>query len=145
MSVVSTGPFTINNKDSVKVAFAVLAGDDLNDLKNSSINAQVKYDNMVTAIPTITGADGFSLKQNYPNPVNTSKTIIEFNLPTKSQAEVTIYNSLGQKVMNVLNTTQLEAGPHQLNVDLSDFSNGLYFYELKAGNNAAMMKMIVQH
>lgn len=143
LSVVSTGPFTINNKDSVKVAFAILAGDDLNDITNSSVNAQVKYDNIATAVPAISTTNGFILKQNYPNPVNAAKTIIEFNLPARSQTELTIYNSLGQKVMGVLNS-QLDAGMHQLNIDLTNFSNGLYFYELKAGNNVATMKMIIQ-
>jgi hypothetical protein len=143
MDVVSTGPFTISNNDTIKVAFAILAGDDLADLTKSSSNAQIKYDKVVTSISEDRVTNGFLLKQNYPNPVNAANTIIEFNLPAKAQAELSIYNTVGQKVMTVLNS-QLNAGNHQVNVDVSNFKNGLYFYELNSGNNKAVMKMVIQ-
>ncbi len=142
VNVVSSGPFTINANDSVKVAFAIIAGDDLNDLINSSTNAQIKYDNVVTNVKS-NEKTGFSLKQNYPNPVNASKTVIEFYLPSSTAAELNIYNTMGQKVMTVFNT-QLSEGSHQWNVDLTNFKSGVYFYELKAGNNREVMKMVVQ-
>lgn len=141
--VVSTGPFTINANDSVVVAFAVLAGDDLSDIINSAQNAQIKYDGTVTDI-NANAKSAFSLKQNYPNPVNASKTIVEFTLPESAQAELNIYNTLGQKVATPFNT-QLSEGIHQWNLDLSGFKNGIYFYELKAGNHTAVMKMSVQN
>lgn len=144
LSVVSSGPFTIANNDTVKVAFAILAGNDLNELITSSQNAQIKYDNVVTDISTAFAVNSeFVLKQNYPNPVNDAKTIIEFNIPEKAQAELALYNSIGQKIKTVFNS-QLNAGTHQWNVDVSELNNGLYFYELKAGNQKATMKMIIQ-
>lgn len=141
--VTSTGPFTIAAGDSVVVAFAVLAGDDLADIINSATNAQIKYDGTVTDVAS-NAKSGFSLKQNYPNPVNASKTIVEFTLPESTQAELNIYNTLGQKVATPFNT-QLSEGIHQWNLDLSGFKNGIYFYELKAGNHTAVMKMSVQN
>lgn len=140
--VVSSGPFTINANDSVKVAFAMLAGDDLNDLINSATNAQIKYD-LVTNVPDGGNASVFSLKQNYPNPVNASQTVIEFNLPQSTQAELSIYNALGQKVSTVF-SSQLSEGTHQWNLNVANFKSGIYFYELKAGENRAIMKMVVQ-
>ena len=140
--VVSTGPFTINANDSVKVAFAMIAGDDLNDLINSATNAQIKYD-LATSIPDESNTSVFALKQNYPNPVNASKTIIEFNLPKSAQAELSIYNALGQKIQTAFNS-QMSEGTHQWNLDVTNFKSGIYFYELKAGENKAIMKMIVQ-
>lgn len=140
--VVSTGPFTINANDSVVVAFAVLAGDNLSDIIASAQNAQIKYDGTVTAIETAEKS-AFSLKQNYPNPVNASQTVIEFNLPESAQAVLNIYNSLGQKVTTPFNT-QMSEGVHQWNLDVSAFKNGIYFYELKAGDHTAVMKMSIQ-
>jgi serine protease len=142
LNVVSSGPFTVNANDSVKVAFALIACDDLNDLINSSINAQIKYDNVVTAVQA-NEKTILSLKQNFPNPVNASKTVIEFYLPSATPAELTIYNTMGQKVMTVFNT-QMSEGNHQWNIDLSNFKSGIYFYELKAGNDHEVMKMVVQ-
>jgi serine protease len=142
LNVVSSGPFTINANDSLKVAFALIAGDDLMDLTNSSINAQIKYDNVVMGVQENDKA-AFSLKQNFPNPVNASKTVIEFYLPAASVAELNIYNTMGQKIMTVFNT-QLSEGIHQWTIDLAGFKSGVYFYELKAGNNREVMKMVVQ-
>lgn len=142
LNVVSTGPLSIAANASVKVAFALIAGDDLADLITSANNAQIKYDFSV-GIQSPENANAFSLKQNYPNPVN-SKTIIEFYLPEKTQAELTLYNTMGQKVMTVVNT-QLAEGAHQYQIDASVLENGVYFYELKAGNNTRVMKMIIQN
>lgn len=142
-NIVSSGPFTVAANDSVKVAFALLAGDDLNDLITSSQNAQIKYDGNITDIEAATKAV-FSLKQNFPNPANAAKTIIEFNLPESTQAELNVYNAMGQKVMTAFNA-QMSEGTHQWNLDVSGFHSGIYFYELKAGSNRAVMKMIIQN
>ena len=119
-----------------------MAGDDLNDLIASSNNAQIKYDNVVTTIPDTQSAGEFLLKQNYPNPVNAGKTIIEFTLPEKAQAELSIFNSIGQKIFSVFNA-QMNAGSHQVSVDVGDLGNGIYFYQLKTGSHSAVMKMVV--
>lgn len=142
-NVVSSGPFTVAANDSVKVAFALLAGDDLADLITSSQNAQIKYDGAVTSLDAVSKA-GFALKQNFPNPANASKTIIEFSLPESTQAELAIYNTMGQKVMTAFNS-QFSEGTHQWNLDVSSLKSGIYFYELKAGNNSSVLKMIVQN
>ena len=143
VDVVSSGPFTVNNNDSVKVAFALIAGDDLNDLITSSQNAQIKYDGIPTAVLPA-AKTGFLLQQNFPNPVNGSKTTIEFDLPEGTPAELSVYNTVGQKVMTVF-SSQWSEGTHQWNLDTSGLQNGVYFYELKAGNNSSVKKMIIQN
>jgi hypothetical protein len=67
IDVVSTGPFTIAAGDSVRVAFALIAGDDLNDLNTSAGNAQIKYDGLFTSIPSL--ANGSTSLLIAPNPV----------------------------------------------------------------------------
>ena len=73
-------------------------------------------------------ADQFTLYQNYPNPFN-SFTIITFSLKNKSSVRLTLYNLLGQKIRELLNSS-LIPGEHTINVNGEAMASGIYFYEL---------------
>jgi len=75
----------------------------------------------------------YLLLQNYPNPFNPTTTI-EFALPEKSKTAISIYNSLGQKVSELVNQ-ELEAGYHENIWNAVGFCSGIYFYELVATSN----------
>lgn len=70
----------------------------------------------------------FFLKQNYPNPFNPSTTI-EFQIPTSSFVKLEILNSLGQKVITLINNF-LQAGNHKIVFEAHSLSSGIYFYKL---------------
>jgi hypothetical protein len=103
----------------------------------------VTADNNITAIlgKNVSKISSFSLSQNYPNPFNPSTTI-EFSVKEKTEANLSIYNILGQKVSVLLNEV-LSAGDHKVQFNASNMSSGVYFYKLTAGANSKMMKMIV--
>ena len=72
---------------------------------------------IVTQPDSITSADEiiaerFRLYQNFPNPFNPS-TVIKFSLPASAQVKLRVYNSLGQRVAEMLNT-QLQCGVHSV-------------------------------
>ena len=83
----------------------------------------------------------FKLLQNYPNPFNPSTTI-SFELPQKSEVNLTIYNTLGQVVATLINEIK-QAGQHQIVFDASDLPNGVYIYRIKAGSYTSAKKMIL--
>jgi hypothetical protein len=83
----------------------------------------------------------YSLDQNYPNPFNPSTTI-KFSVPEISNVKLTIYNALGQKVAELVNST-LEAGSYSFNWDASNVASGLYFYELNTNNFSSVKKMML--
>ncbi|MBN8547195.1 MAG: T9SS type A sorting domain-containing protein [Ignavibacteria bacterium] len=85
---------------------------------------------------------GFRLDQNFPNPFNPS-TSISFKLAKSSDVSLTVYNSLGIKVKEVLNGYMVE-GEHRVNIDASDLSSGVYFYQLNAGDLVTTRKMILE-
>ncbi len=83
----------------------------------------------------------YKLQQNYPNPFNPSTTI-SFELPQKSEVNLTIYNTLGQVVATLINEVK-QAGQHQIVFDASDLPNGVYIYRINAGSYSAAKKMIL--
>ena len=72
----------------------------------------------------------FSLDQNYPNPFN-PRTTIRFALPVNAKVNIKLYNTLGQEVVNILNS-DLSAGVHETIFNASNLSSGVYFYRLEA-------------
>ena len=84
----------------------------------------------------------FYLNQNYPNPFN-SGTTIEYGLPSDEKVKLFVYNTLGQKVLTLVNQNQ-KAGRYKLNFDASgkSIASGLYIYYLKAGSFEKRLKFI---
>ena len=84
----------------------------------------------------------FNLSQNYPNPFNPA-TNIEFILDKTASTSLVIYNTIGQRVKIVLDNKVTSAGFHKFNIDMSDQSTGIYFYELIQNNNRQVKKMVL--
>lgn len=139
MFVIGSGPYTIPANGLLKVAFAFIGGDNLEDLQTSAIAAESKYNFILN--PVIAPADGFVLKQNYPNPAN-DHTVIEFSIPKEALTTISLYNILGKRVKSIF-TQNLREGSYRLNVDLSDLKSGVYFYRMNHDNRTRSMKMLV--
>jgi hypothetical protein len=82
----------------------------------------------------------FSLEQNYPNPYNSSTTI-EFELPRSEHIKIEVYNSLGQKVSELINKL-LPAGFHKYEFNGFNLPSGLYIYIIEAGQFQDVKKML---
>lgn len=88
----------------------------------------------------------YALHDNYPNPFNPS-TMVSFDLPRETYAEVAVYNMMGQRVRTLQSGT-LNAGRHHLLFDGHDDLNqqlgsGVYFYRIVAGDFHATKKMML--
>jgi len=81
------------------------------------------------------------LLQNYPNPFNNA-TVIPFSLSKPAHMRLDILNEHGQLIRNLLNETR-PAGNHEINLDASDLSNGVYFYRLIEGDQVKTNKMLL--
>jgi len=89
-------------------------------------------------ISTINPA-GYNIYQNYPNPFN-PETNIKFDVPSKSEVKLTIFDALGKEVQNVF-TGNLNAGTYSYKWNASAFPSGIYFYKLQADNFFEVRKM----
>ena len=88
------------------------------------------------SLPTV-----YNLEQNYPNPFNPSTTI-KFTLPEATNVRLRIYNTLGERVGEVVNTN-LEAGWYSYQWDATNLSTGIYIYELRTDKFISVKKMIL--
>lgn len=139
--VVGSGPFTIASGDSIKVAFALIAGDNLIDIQTSAVNAQVMYDGLTTVSileNTTLDVNNFNV---YPNPTN-GKSIINFTIAEDANVEIKLFDMVGREVKTVI-SEKLQSGDHKLDTDVSFLSNGLYYYHLTVGNKKYTYKLMI--
>ena len=92
------------------------------------------------------GGDGqtvynFSLAQNYPNPFNPS-TVIRYSVSSAQLVTLKIYDVLGREVKTLVNEEK-PSGSYEIEFNASNFSSGIYFYQLTAGDFRDTKKMIL--
>lgn len=85
--------------------------------------------------------DKYILYQNYPNPFNPTTTI-RYSLPKASKVLLKVYGLIGNEIAALVNE-QKEAGYYEETFDASNLSNGVYFYQLQAGNFMSTKKLIL--
>jgi len=109
---------------------------------------QIDYDGTFEYFNTLE-VDGitpakFSLSQNYPNPFNPSTTI-KFSLPVASNVNISLFNLLGQRVDELVNSS-FESGIHKIDFNAAGLSSGTYFYMIRAkginGSNYSATKKL---
>jgi hypothetical protein len=83
----------------------------------------------------------FYISQNYPNPFN-PVTEITFGLPKDEFVTIDIYNSIGQKVITLINEYK-SAGSYNIQFDGQNYASGLYIYKIKAGSFTETKKMLL--
>ena len=112
----------------------------------TALPVTLQVESPVTIEPGDLIIDDFALFQNYPNPFN-PETRIEFTMKQQQQAELAIYNILGQRVRLLVDEVR-EAGKHTVSWNgLNDhgeaLASGLYFYSLKTGSFTETRRMIL--
>jgi len=85
-------------------------------------------------LPTVS-----SLAQNYPNPFN-ANTSISFDLAEAGNVSLKVYDITGRLIVTLLDGYK-DTGNHVVAWDASNFSSGVYFYKLTAGDYTATKSM----
>ncbi|MBK7497575.1 MAG: hypothetical protein IPI19_00335 [Ignavibacteriales bacterium] len=112
-------------------------------LKQTDFDGTFKYLNVV--LVDVGLPKQFELSQNHPNPFNPTTTI-KFQLPVDANVRIELFNSIGQKVSELLNS-DLSGGVHEVNFEGSNLSSGIYYYTMNAvgkdGNNFTSTKKMI--
>lgn len=140
MFTLGSGPYQIPKNGTIKLAYAFLAGDNQSQLIAAGNAAQTKYTE-VLAKPTTIIPSEYALKQNYPNEAK-AYTYIPFDLPEKTDVDLTIYDVAGRKI-STINRGVLDAGSYRFYVDTSRLPNGVYSYQMKTSKYKQAKKMVV--
>ena len=102
----------------------------------------IKIYSSTTDIPNeLSLLSNYKLYNNYPNPFNPT-TQIKFELPKAEQVELKVYDNLGREVVTLVNE-QKPAGSYEIEFNASNLSNGVYFYELRAGDFRDVKKLVL--
>ena len=83
----------------------------------------------------------YALSQNYPNPFNPT-TKIKYSVPADGFVNIAVYNVLGDKVTEIVNSIQ-EAGNYEVTFDASKFASGMYLYRMESGSFVSVKKMMI--
>lgn len=143
--VVSSGPYSINPGDSIRVAFAIAGGANKQVLDLAIQNARLKYQQILSynddydlSLPL-----SFGLEQNFPNPFN-PKTKIKFTIAEADFVSLKVFDILGKEISTLVNEFKT---PGKYEIDFiseeKKLSSGIYFYQLKSGNFIETKKMIL--
>lgn len=106
------------------------------------------FNQSVTSVPGVSPGgvpNEYTLAQNYPNPFNPT-TQITFGLPQESHVTLTLYNSLGQEVIQLIDGEK-SAGYYTVRwTGMNSFgahvASGVYLYKLQA--RSTMGKLFIQ-
>ncbi|NQV16611.1 T9SS type A sorting domain-containing protein [bacterium] len=134
-------PASSQTDNTLFLAFSMMMmPDDLYAMFINSWLTTVSVDEPGSSLPR-----EFALSNNYPNPFNPSTTIA-FDVPNSSEVMITVYNVLGQKVIDLVNS-EYSAGNYNVSWNGLDaagnpVSSGLYMYKMTAGAFTATSKML---
>ncbi|MFH0733432.1 MAG: C25 family cysteine peptidase [bacterium] len=121
--------------------------DNLTNVKGSNVVyrlKQIDFDGSYAYSKTIEATlapSTFSLEQNYPNPFNPSTTI-NFSIPEKSNVSIKVFNSLGQIIEELVNSSY-EPGFYSIQFNPANYSSGVYYYQMHAGSFIQIKKMMM--
>jgi len=83
-----------------------------------------------------------SVFNNYPNPF-TGQTTIQFTLTADLPVTLLVFDSLGRKVATLLDAIPTLTGIHEATFDGTNYSSGVYYYTIQAGEFLGTQKMIL--
>lgn len=102
--------------------------------QNFSLEQTVSVNQISLTVPA-----SYNLLQNYPNPFNPT-TKIKFDIQKAGNASLTVYNSQGKMVKEVM-SQYIPAGSFEVSFDGRDLSSGVYYYRMDINGYSITKKM----
>jgi hypothetical protein len=108
-------------------------------LKQVDYDGSFSYSDIIsvsTEIPL-----SFVLEQNFPNPFNPS-TVIRYSINNDCNVVMQVYDPLGNCITTLVNENK-KAGSYSVTFNADDFSSGVYYYKLTAGESTGIKKLLL--
>ena len=151
--LVHTGPFSLEVNKPITIIIGYTIGQGDSPLNSVTVGKEVSafvqqfyqsnFDDNVLPVEEENNliVEEFKLFQNYPNPFNPS-TRIQYAVSSRQFVSLKVYDVLGNEVATLVNE-ELPVGEYEVEFDGTGLASGIYFYQLRAGNYSASMKMIL--
>lgn len=110
------------------------------DIWNLTSKIWYYYGNETLSIGNSTYS-GLSLDQNFPNPV-TDKAIVNYSIPQDGEINFNIFSINGQLLYN--KKENVSFGEHQIELNLSDYASGIYFYTMEYKGQRITKRMSIK-
>ena len=132
-----------NSVETLDLKFSSVSSNAFENIVLASGSAeQIEYTVMEKANEQIEiSPDDYQLYSLYPNPFNPSLNIY-FSITTPGKTDITIFNSNGQEVGNVLRNEYLQKGNYNFSWDAGNNPSGLYFVKLESQNLVQIEKAL---
>ena len=140
----TTFPFTIFDKSGTDLATAPSTTSSFIPADSSQCGKFIKkFSDLTVGINPISTKipAQFRLDQNYPNPFNPNTKII-FALPKSGDVNLKIYDLTGKEVATYVNG-YFAAGTYSIDLNLSNFASGVYFYKIRADEFTDVKRMVL--
>jgi hypothetical protein len=102
-----------------------------------------EYLNSLSVVTEIQGSitpDTYGLELlNYPNPFNPDTNIL-YRIPTRSHVKITLYNSVGQELFDLVDEIKT-AGEYTIRLSGKQLASGVYFLKMAAGDEIISKKI----
>lgn len=133
-----------NSVETLDLKFSSASSNSFENIVLASGSAeQIEYTVMEKANEQIEiSPDDYQLYSLYPNPFNPSLNIY-FSISTPGKTDITIFNSNGQEVGNVLRNEYLQKGNYNFSWDAGNNPSGLYFVKLESQNLVQIEKALL--
>jgi len=132
-----TGGYHFNGRiDDVRIYDRALTAAELQVDMNTPLGAPP------VAVGEETIPTGYSLDQNFPNPIASTTTYVSFRLPQSVHVKLEVFNVLGKRIAVIVNEDRA-SGVYVERFDPAGLSSGVYFVRLVAGRFTGVRKMVL--
>ncbi len=138
-TMISTGPFIIQPNDTLHIAFALLAGDHINDLQASSQLAALIYSGDAPLSLTEPLQDSFKLNV-FPTPAAELMNV-SYTITASGPFEIRIYD-MKARLHHFEKSEFLQPGNYTRTLNTIDWPSGTYILQLIQGNEVQSLKFL---
>jgi hypothetical protein len=135
VNVVSTGPFSLQAGQEQVIAFALLAGSNLNELTQAAVDARNFYQTTAGPLTIDEIQDNWTI---YPNPAS-EELFIKHSIETFEQADIKLFDLSGRII---LQETKVKI---DCKLDVTSLISGFYILRIETENEIIQQRIVISH
>jgi hypothetical protein len=135
VNVVSTGPFSLQSGQEQVIAFALLAGSNLNELTQAAVDARNFYQTTAGPLTIDEIQDNWTI---YPNPAS-EELFIKHSIETFEQADIKLFDLSGRII---LQETKVKI---DCKLDVTSLIPGCYILRIETENEIIQQRIVISH